>query len=90
MKEGLFNKAASSSVTMLVYGIRGSNPPRYALYDVDNVEEGRRRIESRHPEYVYLGHEIMLGRADAKDLARAVNKVMDIYPDLLEKYPHSK
>lgn len=72
---------------MLVFGIKNSNPAAYALYDADNPAEARRRIEARHPEYVYLGEEIMLGREDAKNLARAFNKAMEIYPSILAKYP---
>ncbi len=77
----------SSSITMLVFGIKNSSPPAYALYDADSPIEARKRIEARHPEYIYLGEEIMLGREDAKNLSRAFNKAMEIYPSILAKYP---
>lgn len=72
---------------MLVYGIKDSTPPRYALYDVDNVDEARRRIENKHPEYIFLGQEIMMGKEDAKNLSRSFNRAMEVYPSILMKYP---
>jgi hypothetical protein len=73
---------------MLIYGIRNTNPPRYAMYDTDNEAEARQRIEARHPEYIFLGSEQMIGRDDAKTLSRAFNKAMDVYPGVCAKYPH--
>jgi hypothetical protein len=74
-------------IVMLIYGVKNTNPPRYALYDVDNVAAARQRIEAKHPEYVYLGEEIMVGKEDAKNISRAFNKAMEVYPNILLKYP---
>jgi len=86
MSNGLFSKQ-NTIIYMLIYGVKNTNPPRYALYDVENVAEARQRIESKHPEYLFLGEEIMVGREDAKNLSRAFNKAMDVYPSIVMKYP---
>ena len=86
MESGIFSKQ-NTIVYMLIYGVKDSNPRRYAIYDVDNVAEARQRLEAKHPEYIFLGEEIMLGKEDAKTLSRAFNKAMDVYPSILLKYP---
>jgi len=77
----------STAVTLLIYGIRGSNPPRYAVYDCVDVAQARNRIEARHADYDFLGQEVMFGKEEAKSISAAFNKAMSIYPDLLKKYP---
>lgn len=77
----------STAVTILIYGIKGSSPTRYAVYDVSDTAQARNRLEERHPEYVFLGQEVMFGKEEAKTMSVAINKAMSIYPDLLKKYP---
>lgn len=77
----------NSTVTLLIFGVKNSNPPRYAVYDTHNPPEARTRIELKHPEYVFLGEEVMFGKEEAKIMSASINKAMNVYPELLRKYP---
>lgn len=78
----------SSSVTMVVYVIKDTNPPVYQIYDVDNIPEARRRLEIKHPEYKFLGIDTMTGRTDAQEFSRAFNKGMLAYHKILAAFPN--
>jgi len=77
----------TNTVTLIIFGIRGSNPPRYMVYDAHDPAAARKRIEEKHDDYQYLGQEVMFGKEEAKQMSSIINKAMLVYPDLLRKYP---
>lgn len=72
----------------LIFGVVGSNPPRYAIYDVTDEEAGIKRILAKNPQYVYLGTEtIKHSSKQVSEFSTWFNRSMDQYSFLASKYP---
>jgi hypothetical protein len=82
----LFDKQ-TRTVSILIYKVRNTSPPRFAIYDAIDADNARKRIEEKHSEYIYLGKEIMTGGEDAKNMSRGFNQAMALYQDLLKQFP---
>lgn len=74
---------------ILVYHIKDT--AQYAIYDVYpwDIVPARKRLEEKHPEYTFLGHEVMADAEEAKAISRAFNKAMATYVLITTKYPLS-
>ena len=71
----------------MVFKIKQSNPPRFALYDTNtDLEESKNRILAVHPEFEYAGVQKVIGRDSAKQLAHSFNRCMHTYFEFLNEY----